>query len=130
MLPRHQVQRWLDDYIAAWGSYDEDAILALFTPEATYAYHPYDEPVQGASAIAASWLEDPDEARSWQASYAPALIEGNAAIVKGETRYADGRVLEPVRGRVRRCGPLHPLHRVVHGAALGLSRLGDWGARI
>lgn len=92
MLPRHQVQRWLDDYIAAWDSYDEDAILALFTPEATYAYHPYDEPVQGAGAIAASWLEDPDEARSWQASYAPALIEGNAAIVKGETRYADGRV--------------------------------------
>ena len=92
MLSREEVQRWLDDYVAAWGSYDEAAILALFTPDATYAYHPYDEPIQGASAIAASWLEEPDEAGSWEASYAPALIEGNAAIAKGETRYADGKV--------------------------------------
>ena len=92
MLSREEVQRWLDDYVAAWGSYDEAAILALFTTDATYAYHPYDEPIQGASAIAASWLEEPDEAGSWEASYAPALIEGNAAIAKGETRYADGKV--------------------------------------
>ena len=92
MLSREQVKRWLDDYVAAWGSYDEDAILALFTPDATYAYHPYDQPIQGARAIAASWLEEPDEAGSWEASYAPALIEGNAALAKGETRYASGDV--------------------------------------
>jgi hypothetical protein len=93
VLSREQVQQWLDDYIAAWRSYDENAIRALFSPEATYAYHPYDEPLQGADAIAASWLEDPDEPGTWEATYAPALVEGNAAIAKGETRYADGKVL-------------------------------------
>lgn len=96
MLSREQVQRWLDDYVAAWRSYDEDAILALFAPDATYAYHPYDEPLRGPDAIAASWLEEPDAAGSWEASYAPALIEGNAAIAKGESRYADGKVFSNV----------------------------------
>ena len=92
MLSREQVQRWLGDYIAAWHSYDEDAILALFAPEATYAYHPYDEPLRGTDAIAAAWLADRDEPGSWEAVYAPALIEGNTAIAKGKTRYANGRV--------------------------------------
>jgi SnoaL-like domain len=92
VLTVEHVQRWLDDYVAAWGSYDEDAITALFAADATYAYHPYDEPLRGADAIAASWLEQRDEPGSWEAAYAPALIEGNSAIAKGETRYTDGKV--------------------------------------
>ena len=87
-ISREQVQRWLDDYVAAWRSYDEDAIHALFAPDASYAYHPYDEPLRGPDAIAAAWLADRDEPGSWEASFAPALIEGNAAIATGETRYA------------------------------------------
>jgi ketosteroid isomerase-like protein len=92
VLSREHVQRWLDDYVAAWRSYDEDAIRALFAADATYAYHPYDEPLRGADAIAASWLEDRDEPGSWEAAYVPALIEGNTAIAKGETRYSGGGV--------------------------------------
>ena len=45
-----QVQAWLDAYVAAWRSYERDAILALFTDDVAYAYHPYDEPLQGAEA--------------------------------------------------------------------------------
>ena len=93
MLSREQVQQWLDDYVAAWRSYDEGAIRALFAPSASYAYHPYDEPLRGPDAIAASWLEERDEPGSWDAEYAPALIEGNAAIATGESRYPkDGNV--------------------------------------
>ena len=83
---------WLDDYVAAWRSYDRDAIRALFAADASYAYHPYDEPLRGADAVAASWLGDHDEPGSWEAAYAPALIAGNAAIATGETRYTDGEV--------------------------------------
>jgi hypothetical protein len=86
------VQRWLDGYVAAWRSYDEAAIRALFAPDVSYAYHPYDAPLEGADAVAASWLGDRDEAGSWEAAYTPALITGNAAITKGETRYTDGQV--------------------------------------
>jgi hypothetical protein len=92
VLTPERVQRWLDDYIAAWRSYDEAEIRALFAPDASYAYHPYGEPLQGADAVAASWLEDRDEPGSWEAAYAPALIVDNAAITKGETRYATGDV--------------------------------------
>ena len=90
MLSRDDVQAWLDAYLAAWRSYDEAAIIRLFTPDATYAYHPYDEPLRGADAIAAAWLEDRDEPGSWEAAYAPSLIEGRRAIATGETRYREG----------------------------------------
>jgi ketosteroid isomerase-like protein len=91
MLSRDTVQQWLDDYVAAWRSYDADAIRALFAPDATYAYEPWEAPLRGPDAIVASWLEDRDDPGSWAAAYAPALIEGNAAIATGETRYSDGK---------------------------------------
>ena len=92
MPSSEQVQRWLDDYVAAWRSYDRDAICALFTDDVSYAYHPYDEPLRGADAVADAWLADQDEPGSWEAEYAPALIAGAGAIVTGETRYTDGEV--------------------------------------
>jgi ketosteroid isomerase-like protein len=86
------VQAWLDRYVDAWRSYDEAAIRALFAPDATYAYHPYDEPERGQDAIVAAWLHDRDEPASWEAAYSPALVDGDRAIVTGETRYARGDV--------------------------------------
>jgi ketosteroid isomerase-like protein len=88
---REQVQAWCDAYVEAWRTYDEAAIGALFTADATYAYHPYDEPLRGREAIASSWLGDRDEPGSWEARYAPLLIEGDRAIVTGETSYTNGR---------------------------------------
>ena len=93
MVTREHVQEWLDAYVEAWRTYDDAAISALFAEDATYAYHPYDDPVSGRDAIAADWLEHRDEPGSWEASYAPALIDGDRAIAKGETRYPnDDRV--------------------------------------
>ena len=89
-MTREQVQAWLDAYVEAWRSYDEQAIRALFADDASYAYHPYEAPLHGADAIVASWLAERDEPGSWEASYAPALIEGDRAIAKGQTRYAGG----------------------------------------
>ena len=87
------VQRWLDAYVAAWRSYDADAIRALFADDAVYAYHPYDDPpLIGADAIAESWLGDRDEPGSWEASYAPVMLDGARAIARGETRYGTGAV--------------------------------------
>jgi len=90
-MTREQVQTWLDAYIDAWMTYDEAAIEALFTAEATYAYHPYDDPIRGREAIVAAWTSERDELGSWEAGYAPLLIEGNRVVATGETRYADGR---------------------------------------
>jgi SnoaL-like domain len=89
VLTREGVQGWLNRYVAAWRSYDSAAIRDLFAPGATYAYHPYDEPERGVEAIVAAWLDERDDPGSWEATYAPALIEGDRAIATGRTRYLD-----------------------------------------
>ena len=92
MLTAERLQAWLDAYVEAWRTYDRDAIARLFSADATYAYHPYDdEPLRGRDAIVASWLEEPDAAGSWEAAYRPLLIEGDRAVATGETRYANGK---------------------------------------
>jgi ketosteroid isomerase-like protein len=93
MLTAERQQAWLDAYVEAWRTYDRDAIARLFSADATYAYHPYDdEPLRGRDAIVASWLEEPDAAGSWEAAYRPLLIEGDRAVATGQTRYANGKI--------------------------------------
>ena len=91
-MTRDEVQAWLDRYVAAWRSYDAGAIGELFADDATYAYHPYDDPpMRGRAAIVAEWIGDRDEPGSWEASYEARLVDGDRAIASGETRYAAGR---------------------------------------
>ena len=92
MLGPDTVQAWLDAYLEAWRTYDRDAIADLFSLGASYAYHPYDEPLQGRAAIVADWLDERDEPGSWEAAYRPLLIAGDRAVATGETRYANGKV--------------------------------------
>ena len=56
MLDRATVTVWLDAYVRAWRTYDQQAIADLFREDATYAYTPYSEPIRGRTAIVASWL--------------------------------------------------------------------------
>jgi SnoaL-like domain len=92
-------QRWLDAYVDAWRTYDEAAIGALFSEDARYRYHPWDEGddvVAGRDAIVANWLEDRDEPGSWQAEYRPWAIEDDRAVGVGVSRYygEDGATIE------------------------------------
>jgi ketosteroid isomerase-like protein len=83
------VQSWLDAYVAAWRSYDPQAIADLFAENAVYAYNPWAEPIAGREAIVAAWLRNPDDPDSWDAEYRPVLVAGNQAIATGESRYKD-----------------------------------------
>ncbi len=117
-MTSEQVQDWLDAYVAAWRSYDHAAIGALFADDATYAYHPWDEPLRGREAIVANWLDDRDAPDSWEARYTPLMIDGDRAIATGETRYADGETFSNLFVMRFDDGPLHGLRRVVHQAAV------------
>lgn len=88
-------QRWLDGYIEAWRTYDPEAIGALFAEDASYRYHPWDEPVVGRSAIVDHWLEDRDDPDSWTAEYRPWAIDEDRAVAVGVSRYlgADGKTV-------------------------------------
>jgi hypothetical protein len=83
-------QRWLDDYVAAWKTYDEAAIGALFSEDASYRYHPWDgaaDTVVGRTSIVASWLDERDDPDSWSAEYRPWAIDGDRAVAVGVSRY-------------------------------------------
>lgn len=81
---------WLTTYIDAWRTYDEAAIGALFSEDAVYRSHPWDEgdeAVRGREAIVSNWLEEPDAADSWTAEYRPWAVDGNRVVAVGATRY-------------------------------------------
>ena len=94
------VAQWLDDYVAAWQTYDVAGIGSLFSKDAVYRFHPWDDgddAVRGREAIVSNWLEGPDAQGTWSAEYAPWLVDGDRAVATGVTRYlaekgADGKV--------------------------------------
>jgi hypothetical protein len=81
------VQRWLDQYVAVWESYDRDAIAALFSEEARYRYHPWDDWIESRAAIVDDWLSDRDEPESWSAAYEPYAVDGDTAVAVGKSTY-------------------------------------------
>jgi hypothetical protein len=95
VLDRATVTEWLDAYVRAWKTYDQQAIADLFSEDATYAYTPFSEPIRGRTAIVASWLEQPDTPGTYDGHYDPIMIEGNRAVTNGRSRYfeQDGSTL-------------------------------------
>lgn len=86
-MDHRDVQAWLDRYVDAWRTYDPDAIGELFSEDADYRYHPWDEAVRGREAIVSTWLENPDEPGSWEASYRPWAVDGSKAVAVGTSTY-------------------------------------------
>ncbi|HJS48727.1 MAG TPA: nuclear transport factor 2 family protein [Gaiellaceae bacterium] len=90
---------WLARYVDAWRTYDEEAIGDLFSEDARYRYHPWDdadETVSGRDQIVASWLADRDPPDAWTAEYRPLAIDGDDAVAVGVSRYLgpDGVTVE------------------------------------
>jgi ketosteroid isomerase-like protein len=86
------VSRWLDDYVKAWHSYDPAAIGALFSDDATYAWHPWEtgeDVARGREQIVKAWLDNQDKPGTYQAEYRPLAIDGDLVIAAGQTRYYD-----------------------------------------
>jgi ketosteroid isomerase-like protein len=96
-MKKADVDRWLEDYVAAWKSYDRDQIRALFSDDVEYRYHPYDEPIRGADAIVESWLGEgdhagastPDEPGTYDAEYRTVAVDGDVAVATGTSSYSD-----------------------------------------
>jgi hypothetical protein len=86
-LTQATVQAWLFAYARAWETYDPTAVGDLFTEDATYLYHPFDEPIRGRLTIVASWLDDQDPRGTYEGRYEPVVIEGNLAVAHGRSRY-------------------------------------------
>ena len=96
-MNRAGAQAWLDNYVAAWLSYDADDIRALFSEDIAYRYHPYDDPIVGKHAVVASWLgeSDPEGASTrdapgtYSARYIPVAVDDDAVVATGMTSYSE-----------------------------------------
>jgi hypothetical protein len=97
-MDRADVERWLDDYVSAWKSYDRDQIAGLFAHDVEYRYHPYDKPVRGRDSVVAAWREEGDfpgasgrdEAGIYDGSYRAVAVDGDVAVAVGTSTYTDG----------------------------------------
>ena len=54
-MDESSVRGWGESYARAWEQADADAVVALFTPDATYRSNIFDEPHSGADGIRAYW---------------------------------------------------------------------------
>lgn len=95
-MDRAHVQQWLDDYVAAWVSYDPVAIAALFSDDIIYRYYPHGDPVTGRAAVVASWLGNGDGDASsrdapgtFEARYHPVAVDGDVVVARGVSKYRD-----------------------------------------
>ena len=94
-MTNDDVQGWLDRYVAAWESYDPEAIGDLFAADAEYRYHPADKPVVGRDAIVSSWIRPEatasgrDDPGTYAAHYEPFAVDGSRAVAVGWSRYWD-----------------------------------------
>jgi ketosteroid isomerase-like protein len=86
-VERADVDRWLERYVEAWKSYDRASIADLFSEDAEYRYHPYDDAIRGREAIVESWLEEPDELGTFEAEYAAIAVDADVAVASGTTTY-------------------------------------------
>jgi hypothetical protein len=90
-------QDWLDRYVAAWLSYEPEAIGALFSADVAYRYHPYDDPIMGREAVVASWLGESDaegassrdEPGTYEAAYSPVAVDDNVVVATGTSTYRE-----------------------------------------
>lgn len=92
MIDADSVNDWLRRYVEAWRSYDREQIADLFAEDASYRYHPDDQPIRGREAIVESWFDDPDEQGTYAAEYQAVAVDGDTAVATGFSTYtgADG----------------------------------------
>ena len=86
-MNRSDVQAWLDRYVEAWRANEREPILALFSDDVVYRFHPFGDPVIGSAATADAWLENPDDPGTWDAHYEPWAIDGQRAVAVGTSHY-------------------------------------------
>jgi ketosteroid isomerase-like protein len=96
-VTREDIDRWLADYVEAWMTYDRAKVEALFAEDISYRYHPEDDPIEGRSAVVASWLgeeenedaSDRDEPGTYEAAYRAVAVDGDVAVATGTSSYRE-----------------------------------------
>lgn len=95
-MDRAGAQDWLDRYSRAWKTYDPAQIGDLFSEDAVYRYHVWDEGdavAHGREAIVSSWVEPDgvassrDEPGTYEGRYEAYAADGDRAVGVGTSTY-------------------------------------------
>ena len=81
---------WLDRYEQAWRNKNAEQIADLFTPDAVYRWHPWEEPADGADGvedIVDAWLLQPDDPDDWTLECEPLAVNGELGVARCVTSY-------------------------------------------
>lgn len=76
-------------YASHWMAGDADAVMALFTEDATLVPHHGDTPIAGKSAIRGFWFNPsypPTVVPAWTREAQEIFVSGNVGIVRGRAR--------------------------------------------
>lgn len=88
-MNERSLRRWAGAYANAWERADSDAVVELFTPDASYRSSIFDEPHSGADGIRAYWeraTRTQSNARVWMGD---PLVEGDRAALEWWTIMKD-----------------------------------------
>jgi hypothetical protein len=89
-VDRQAFQNWLDRYVEAWKTYDEQKISDLFSDDILYKFSPQDDGLKGREVVVKSWLDDKDDPGTYDAKYEVMAIDGDTHVANGWSRYFTG----------------------------------------
>jgi ketosteroid isomerase-like protein len=97
VVDRSGVTAWVAAYERAWRTPGTEVLAELFSPDVTYVYDPYEEPVRGLEALGPWWEEGrdgPEEVFTMTSEVV--AVDGDVAVARVEVAYGG-----PVRQEYR-----------------------------
>jgi SnoaL-like domain len=82
-----RLDEWMDGYVLAWSSNDEDHIRALFTDDAIYDPQVEGGEWDGIEEIVANWQDIDDQEDNWDFEWLPLVETDELAVITGRTNY-------------------------------------------
>ena len=89
VIDPERLAAWMEAYVTAWGSNDSGHVTALFAEDAAYRTEPHATPWRGRDTIVRRWLDRRDEPGETTFRWELVALDGDLAVVQGETTYPD-----------------------------------------
>ncbi|MBA3430671.1 MAG: nuclear transport factor 2 family protein [Actinobacteria bacterium] len=93
LMDERSLRRWADAYAKAWEQGDADAVVELFTPDASYRSLIFDDPHSGADGIRAYWERATATQSSVRVWMGDPLVDGDRAALEWWAVMVDDSVI-------------------------------------